>query len=436
MPDALVPTRKHHDPSEFDDDDTIDVMQYALALWHRRWMILATALVCAGAAAVLGLVSAQTYEASVKLVVAAPKTGAAGEAAPAISIATFRTLIESQASAATIIREFKLDAPPLNLSPSRFLAGHLTVEALRDTNVLEVTLRMPSKELAAKVANRLADLAVELAQHMSQEETVKARDFIKLQLDQSKARLDAAENRLEQYRKQAQVEAVRKDVEALLGQRGDLLKLLVDIQSERAELAKAEEQLKQRVLIGTLTRTIDSDPNLMEAAKERAKDQNVLGLQTKNEYVNEVYQRLDEQVATSRARLSGLEKQKSELVDVRHLNANQLVLLNQLYEREAELGRLQMEDDLAKKVYTDVATRYEEARLQVAGKTAQLQVMDPAVVPDRPMSRHVVRNAAIAGTVGLLLCAIAVLFLDALAAASARGRSDQPSVVTSSEITR
>jgi uncharacterized protein involved in exopolysaccharide biosynthesis len=264
------------------------------------------------------------------------------------------------------------------------------------------------------VANRIAELAIGLAQDLSQDETLRTRDYIRTQLVSSRQSFDEARTRLEEFRKKAQVEALRKDVDSALGQRATLLPLLVEIEAEKARLARAEEQLSTRERISTLTRTIDSDAGLMEAAREKSGGQNLVGLQTKNQEVNQVYDTIDEQVASSRTRLSGLEREKAQLVDVLKLGSNQLALLNTLYEREAELVRVQTEFDLAKNVYTDVATRYEQARLQVAGKTAQLQVMDKALPPRRPIGPKVARNTLVGAVAGLMFGAIAALFLSAI----------------------
>jgi uncharacterized protein involved in exopolysaccharide biosynthesis len=338
-----------------------------------------------------------------------------GEVVPAISVGTFRVMIESQSIAAQLVKEFKLDAEPLRLTPQRFLASALGIETPRDTNVVVLRVRLADRELPAKVANRLAALATGLASRLSQDEAVITRDAIKAQVEQSRGRMEAAEDRLGRFKQQAQVEALRKDVEAELGQRSALLPLAVEIETERATLAKAEEELAKRQAIRTVKRTIDADPVLMEAGKAAGRaESGLLGLETRNEFISEVYDKIDQQVAESRARLSGLEKKRAELVDARRLGGPQLAKLNLLYEREAELDRLMTEHDLARKIYLDVATRYEQVRLQVAGRTAQLQLLDSALTPDLPVGPRVLRNTAATMILCFTLVSVALLFLRTL----------------------
>jgi uncharacterized protein involved in exopolysaccharide biosynthesis len=299
----------------------------------------------------------------------------------------------------------------------------VTVEAIRDTSVILVSVRLWDPGLAAKVANRLAEAAEQLAAQLSQEETVTARDIIRAQLDESKKRLELAEQNLEVFRKGAQLELQRKDVDALLDQRGTLLALLVDIQAEKARLSQAEAQLATRDRLETLKRSIDTDPAAMEAMRRGGSEPgSVLPLQLRSEFVNPVYESLEQVITTSRTKLAGLEKQRAELIDVRKLDRDQQAKLSQLYAQETTLSRMQTEYDIAKEVYVDVSKRYEQARLQVAGRSAQLQLMDAALPPDQPVSRHVVRNASIAAIFGFILMAVVVLMFDALKRAAARSQ--------------
>jgi len=401
--------------------DEIGLMEHVFVLWRYRLVIIIGTFLCGLAAFAMGKITPPTYEAMTRLIVSPPKTGAANETAPAISVATFRALVENQSLCAKMVEEFGLNKEPYRVTPARFINSLVKVETLRDTNVVVVKVRLWDPELAAKVANRLAKAAEQLAQQLNREETISARDIISAQLEESQKRLSLAAQRLESFRRQAQLELLRKDVDALLGQRGALLALLVDIQAEKARLSQAEALLKGKEKIETLKRSIDTDPAAMEVARRGAGDSgSVLPLQLRNEFVNPVYENLDQVIATSQTRLAGLEKQKSELVDVRRLDADQQGKLTLLYERETELARLQTEYDLSKAVYVDVATRHEQARLQVAGRSAQLQVMDSALPPDRPISPRVLRNTAAGLVLGFMLTVMGVLLYGAVGAAVAR----------------
>ena len=405
-------------------DDEIDLTKYVLGLWRYRLLVVLGTLLCGAAALVSVALAPRSYEATAKLMVSPPKTGAAGEVGSSVSMATFRSLIENQSLGGKIVEEFGLNKPPHGVTATELMTRIVAVEVVRDASVILVRVRLWDPDLAAKVANRLAESAEQLARALSQEETVAARDIIGAQLDASKKRFDEAEARLESFKKVAQLELLRKDVDALLGQRGTLLALLVDIQTEKARLSQAEAQLATRDRLETLKRSIDTDPAAMEAMRKAGSEPgSVLPLQLRNEFVNPVYESLDQVIATSRTRLAGLEKQRAELIDVRRLDRDQQAKLSLLYQQETTLSRLQTEHEIAREVYVDVSKRYEQARLQVAGRSAQLQLMDRALPPDRPISRHVVRSTVLASLTGLLLTAAAALGLDAFRRAAGRGQA-------------
>jgi uncharacterized protein involved in exopolysaccharide biosynthesis len=177
-----------------------------------------------------------------------------------------------------------------------------------------------------------------------------------------------------------------------------------------------EDELTRHTRVDVLKKTIDSEPALADAARAQGREGGAPpGLQLHSEAIDQVYQELDTAAATSRAKLASLQKERSELVDVRKIGASQMPLLMRLYEREATLARREVERDLAEKIYEDISQRYEAARLQVAGRSAQLMILDPAVPADQPVSRQVARKTAVAALVGFAVALVGVLLWHAAA---------------------
>jgi len=311
--------------------------------------------------------------------------------------------------ASQVVRETRLDEAPYWVSPSRFFGDVIEIEEVRNSSVLLVHGRLDNPALVADIVNRVADLGADTARRVSQQEAVQARNDIKLQLDEAKARLDGATAKLDDARRGAQLELVKKDVDAELEQRGALLDLLINVEAEKARLARAEQELKARPRVDTVTRSIDGDPAMMEAARNaQGKPPDLLTLQMKNEAINPVYQELDKQVAESRTRLAALERQKTQMT-ARNLDNPRLARLGEMYAKESQISRLEMERDLAKKSYEQVANSYESARLLVAGRSSGLQILTRALPPDKPESRKVPRNILIGALSGFLLACVFVL---------------------------
>jgi len=188
-----------------------------------------------------------------------------------------------------------------------------------------------------------------------------------------------------------------------------LLALLVRIESLRAGLAKSEAELLTRKEIQELTRTVVDDPLALERARQLDAPSSALGLSLRSEYPNPTYGDLDRRVAIDRGELAQLEQQKEQLVDVRKLNQPRLAVLTRLYDAEMELQKREDEYKLVHGIYDQIAARYELARLDFMGRSAQLTVIDPSLPPDRPLGRGTVVNTSVGFVLGLLFGGVAML---------------------------
>lgn len=374
---------------------------YLALFWRCRVAILAATILGGATMFATSLMGPRIYDSTVTLAATQSKIGDGGQ--PVAGTAAFRPMVESLTTAAAVIREVGLDQPPHNMRPSDFLASVILVSEVRGTNLITVKVGRADPALAATIANSVADHAVKTARKVSASEASHARDQIKEQLDLALGRLDVADARLREYKQQVRVEAVRKDVETLLGgpqvpaflssfpkgqpvfvqepsgDRLGLLDLQVTIASEKARLSVMEREL---------------------ASRGR---------------VDGVYQNLDTAAATTRSNLASLEKQRAELLSQRKLGASTLSVLDHLYAIETELSRRQGERDLAEKIYRELSEKFQEARLQVIGRSAEFVIIDPAVAADRPKSRQVARNTVVGALAGLCLVLAGALAWEAIA---------------------
>jgi uncharacterized protein involved in exopolysaccharide biosynthesis len=208
-------------------------------------------------------------------------------------------------------------------------------------------------------------------------------------------------------------------------ERGELLRLTIDIESEKARLSAAESEITKQPRVLSIGRSVQSEEALRRAAESdqtnpaNAAIKDAQSLDLSNPYINPVYQTLQFQIASSRARLAALQQQQRELVDVKKLGGRELKELSELYSGEIELARLQTNYDLAKRVYSDVRVRYEETRSEGVGSSAVLQIVDDAIPPDRPLSRQTAKLTALGLVAGFILAALVALVLDS------RQRRDQ-----------
>jgi polysaccharide biosynthesis transport protein len=264
----------------------------------------------------------------------------------------------------------------------------------------------------------LAQKAVSLNAEVSRREGTSIRDLLKVHLDESSAQLKAAETQLLAFQRAAQIELLQRDTDAMMYERGELLRLTLDIEGEKARLSSAESEISKQQRILPVGRSVMSEDALRRAAQStrdipaNAAIDDAQKLDLSSSLLNPVYQTLEFQIASSRARLASLLQQRRELVEVKKLGGRELKELNELYGRNIELARLQTNYQLATRVYSDVKVRYEETRSEGVGSSAVLQVVDEAIPPDRPLSRQAAKSTGVGMVVGLMLAALVSLALD------------------------
>ena len=360
---------------------------------------------------------------------------------------------------------------------------------------MKVRVKLDDAQRAAQASRVLSEKAVELNRRVASEEGTAVRTQLKVLVDQAGERLKTAEDQYLHYQDQAQIELLKKDTEKMIAERGDLLRLRIDIATEKARLAAAEDEIKKQDRVLSAPRAIAAETALQHAAghaaeaeltdqilrqtsdrlealkdaavREEKRDstvdvknktldpkknpldaknspldaknkkeqfgteftaqsvdvtQNALrqlsapnpevdsqSLDLSHPFINPVYQTLSFQIASSRTRLAALERQQQEMLGVDKLGKERFGELSELYRRTIELARLENNVDLARRIYTDVTTRYEQSRAEAVGSMVQLQIVDPATPPDSPLSRKRAQAGVLGLTIGLVVAGIAAL---------------------------
>jgi uncharacterized protein involved in exopolysaccharide biosynthesis len=395
-------------------EDEIDFTRY-FRVFARHWMLLAGLAIVGGLCGfTVSRMKPVLYEGVTTVLVLPPSKVDVRTA----STANFRALLENLTHSAQVISELGLDKPPFSLSAQRFHDEALQVEEVAGTNLVKVRVRLPDPTRAMEASRRLAQKAVSLNTEISQREGSSIRDLLKSHLDESSDQMKAAETQLLAFQRQAQIPLLERDTDAMIYERGELLRLTVDIESEKARLKAAESEIAKQERVLSVGRSVRSEDALRQAAQSD-RDNPAKGtlddaqkLDLSNPFINPVYQTLAFQIASSRAHLAALEQQRRELVEVKKLGGRELKELSELYSRQIEEARLQTNYDLAKKVYSDIRVRYEETRSEGVGSSAVLQVVDDAIPPDRPLSRQTTKTTALGLAAGLIAAALIALVLD------------------------
>jgi uncharacterized protein involved in exopolysaccharide biosynthesis len=393
-------------------DEPIDLGQYVRRASRRPGLLAVGALAGALAAFVLASIRPVLYEAVTTMLV----VSASGSDAPA-NVMSYRALVENLTIAAEVIEELALDQPPSRLTPQRFLHEAVVVDDLRGRSVqelrfpivLRLKVRLNDPEKAAEAGRLLARRAIALNEEITRRDASMRRGDLKAHLQDAAKRLQAAEQELVTYHNATQLDLVAKDVDAALEERGGLLKLLIEIEAEKARLAAVEAELARQEPVLSVGRAVEAEEALRRASRPEDDQEEVSGLDLSNPFVNPVYQTLEYQVAINRSKVAALEGERRELIDVRKLDGDNLKELANLYRSKIELRGLESSYELAEKVHADIALRYEQAVTVTLGSGVLMQIIDEGRIPDRPLPRGRLRWTAVGLVCGLMLGAVVAL---------------------------
>lgn len=402
LPDGHAPGR-----------DEIDLLEYAGTWWRYRYVLLAAALITGVVTYAANRQITPTWETTFRLM--GTETGLEDGTATRLNIVAFRELVESPTQAAALIEEFGLHGPPHELTPEKFLNGHVDVAVITDSTIIEVAVRLKDRDVLVKLARRYAERVVETAQRLNTEGIDYTADRIRQQRDAALERLTTAEEAVEAYQRRTQIELLRKDVDTMLERRPDALDLNVRIQGARARLQQAEAELAKQPRVRGERRGVDSLASTAppaDPATGAAPDMKIRG-ELLDPYVNPVYEALSRDVSQYRSELAALEQERKELVGRLQLDSPTAARLTRLYQAESELEALARGRDVAREAYLTAAKQYENARLQSTVRSPRLQILDAALPPDAPVAPRALRNTAAAMLIALTIAAIAVLGFDA-----------------------
>ena len=371
MPNVIRETDARADPARGASDE-IDLLEFASVWWRYRYFLLAAAILAGGTTYLINRAMTPTWEVRFRLFGSEP--GVEGNSR--LNMVAFRELVESPTQAEALLREFKLDQPPHDLTPTVFLAQHVSVEMIRDSTILEVAVRLKDRDTLVNLARRYAERVVESAQRLNTEGIDYAAKRILDERDATFKRLQDAEKAMRDFQRTTPIEPLRIDVENLLDRRPEALDLNVRIQGERARVQQLEAELG------------------------------------KQDKTRPVYEAVERDLTRARTELAALEQTRKELVSRLQLDTRTGTRLAELYEAEAKFTALARAKEIAATAYQNAANKYEEARLESTVRSPRLQILDAALPPDLPVGPRALRNAVAAAMLAFTIAAVVVLIRD------------------------
>lgn len=392
------------------------VLEVFEALWKSRWLIAGVTVAVLVLTGIALVFLPRSYRASATLLVLpAPADNSPDSSKSAerygvellqAQLGSFRAILAGRTVAQRVIGELGLDQPPRELDPLDFQRRNIQIMLLREALSLDVDVTLDDAELAARAANRMAEISIDLYRQVRSRQATETREFLSVQLEIAKQQREAAEQAYVKFRSQTQIELLESRVDSLVEQRARLLGLSVQIASVRARVERARLQAAERQPVRVLRQSIMDDSVLREVARTTTgTDSSLLGLAVESEQLDTTYASLEALIAASSAELAALEAERRELVERSGIEGSKAELLTEYYVKMTQLERLKAEFDLARTIQVELAKRDEEARVDAVALYPQVQLIDPAIAPARPSRPRVVLVLAVVGLFTALLTA-------------------------------
>jgi capsular exopolysaccharide synthesis family protein len=247
--------------------------------------------------------------------------------------------------------------------------------------------------------------------------------FIDSQLTLYQDRLTAFEEQIKQFKESKNIADLKASTQALINQVSEL------------ETKKNQLQIEEKILTDLNNYLASSDPNvdttpnfaatMLSDAVLRNFYSQLLNTEAELKGRLKEYSSNHPKVMEIRAKLDGLKEQLKDEIRKRiptikteiESYASQIRFLQARLENvpvdEVSLARLERDKETAEKLYTFFAEKLEEARVQEAGVTSDLKIINPAIVSQNPVnSRRPVLTLFLALVIGMLAGGFAVFIAE------------------------
>lgn len=296
----------------------------------------------------------------------------------------------------------------------------LDAQARKNTDVIDVSYSATSPAIAREVVNTAVAAFQRTNAYTTQQQSRRRREFVQEQLEETDSILAAAQQALSSFASNKQVYGSEQKIAA--EQTG-----LMDLEMRRGELNA--DRTMYRSLLAQLEQTdgkplaerlnaLVSSPGVAEnpvvqqlytqlVTYEAKRDSLTTGAWRSAE-TNPDVQRVNQLISTTQDRLVGAVHSHVDALDARiaaldELKTRNAEALQSLPATQASEARLTQRVEATRKVADQLREEYQKARIAEAVEAGQVEIIDMAPLPARPIGRGPLFKLALGLIVGLML---------------------------------
>lgn len=311
------------------------------------------------------------------------------------------------------------------------MISRITTQPVKDTEILKVKVTASSPEEAQFIANTLTEAFNNKLTEWARSEQTAVRRFIGERLTQSQDELEKAEMALQNYKSANQLTDPGTETKALVDTLSTINKLAADSAVAQAaaqgKLENAQQQLagespgvvadnpliqqyKTKLsdlevqLVGLTLKYTPNHPTVIatqaaiQDTKKRLNEEAASVINAEAPSMNPIHQILLQSRITAEAEIAAAAAQQGAIDSIVNQNQQQL---GKMPMKERGLAKVMRDATVAQEIYIMLAKRYEEARISEVMQPTDLQLIDSATLPDRPISPNRVKMIVIGALLGL-----------------------------------
>ena len=412
----------------------MNLTQFLLILYARKWIVLGVLLLTVAVAAVVSLLLPKEYTASTTLIYdSKSKDAITGQMLPSQLfpgyMATQIDIVQSSQVAKRVVEDLKLvDSPgtreqyiaatkgqgTIEQWLSNLLLQNLSVEPSRESSIITIGFSGTDPQFAAIVANAFAKAYIETSLDLRLAPAKQAADWYDQQIVLLREKLDQAQQKLTAYqREQGLVESEeRLDVETR--RMADLAGQMVAAQSAAFDASSRmrdsmPEVTNNPVVQGLKAQVAQGEGKIAElSGRVGANHPELLRLKAE---VNTYKAKLATELGTASRGVgatAGAARQRYNELSAAFDKQKAKVLGLKQQREEATLLARDLEN--AQRIYDSALLRYGQSRMEAQSTQTDIAVLNPATPPSQPSKPRVMFNVLLAVFFGTLL-GVGVSFL-------------------------
>jgi len=338
---------------------------------------------------------------------------------PQMSIEAYKEQIKNPNIMEQTIKELNLDEKDINRLTLRNM---ITLNTVKDTNLITISVKNKDKVLAENIANTVANKFTVHVSEIAKTQADKSSNYIKTQLEIEKAKLDEALVEYKHYLAQPQgLTELEKEVSTKIDLVNTYKTKLLDIEINEkkivASLNAAEKELDKTSEKLLLKKSIVDDSLIASYAEGETgkKLKDLANINLEAEEINQNYINLKSQINNFEIYLSDLMAEKEATIKSLEKTRNELETLQvDLADKKHQDKTIMQKVDFAQSTYEAFLKKYEEIRILKSSDIgdASIIIVSPAVEPIKPIAPNKKLNVAIAGVLGLMLGVLGAFFME------------------------